>query len=513
MKLPRYTATIAPPKETGLVRAQDTGALTDVGSAEFRAIEGAGRAIQQTAGIGFQVYMDRQALDDLQKMGEISIKAQESEKLGIDEIGLIDIQESRPLPNDPDYYKGDKIPDSISWAKSNEKVFADHKKRILDLATPIKNPKTRQKWINSQLIRGADSFGRVSRAKYDEYQQATFLGYAKDAASNGDIETANKWIDIAEKYGLIGPKKAAAERDKNIENYIVGLYRKGNHDEARKALEASSLDSKQKEILDDEIDSDERNSLTQAGLAIEQKDDAIGAGFLDLLTNKLDPAKPQLTFDMIKVSELSFDAKKEWFTLLRVFDNYSEQELKEAFTDKGEVLADIYDKIDDGTLTDELDTMVGKGLSPITAQRIKTEVREPYKKDTEQLFKRIFGWSPELGFENELSSFLYEKTLRTWEAEIKAQKATGEKIIEIGRSIARPYFLEHLKTVMPSETNISRMIELALGEEIKEVKPAEPTEVKEQETVKPELYEVGESRTDEKGQFWEYIGNNKWQKK
>lgn len=219
--------------------------------------------------------------------------------------------------------------------------------------------------------------------------------------------------------------------------------------------------------------------LTQAKIGTKQKDDAIGGEFLNLLINKLDPSKPQLTFDMIAASDLSFDAKVRWESRLRVFDNYSEEELKEAFVDNGAVLADIYDKIDKGTLTDELDTMVGKGLSPTTAQRIKKEIREPYEKDTEQLFKRIFGWSPELGFENDFSSFLYEKSLREWQAEVKRQDATGEKITEIGRSVVRPYFLEHLRTVMPSDTNISRMLELALGEEIKpplEVieKPPEP---------------------------------------
>lgn len=236
---------------------------------------------------------------------------------------------------------------------------------------------------------------------------------------------------------------------------------------------------------------------TQAELEVERNDSIIGEQFLSLLINKLEPKKPQLDFDMIKGSNLSFDAKEKWVAKLRTFDNYSEQELKEAFTDKGEVLADIYDKIDNGTLTDELDTMVGKGLSPVTAERIKREIRVPYEKDSEQFFKRIFGWSPELGFENELSAFLYEKTLREWQAEIKKQDATGEKIIEIGRSIARPYFLEHLKAVMPSDTNISRMMELALGEEIEEIKPTEPVKVKEEvgEKAEKEIKEIAEPKT------------------
>ncbi len=267
MKLPRYTATTPPPRESGVARAQDIGALTRTGGQEFKAIAQAGEAIQKTAGLGFRAYMDRQALDDQQKMGEISIKAQEAEKQGRDSIGLIDMAESRPLPNDPDYYKGDKIPDSETWAKSNESVFADYKKKIISLSTAIKNPKTRQAWINTRLVRGSGNFNGISRAKYNEYQESVFLNYAETAASNGDIKLANQWIDIAEKHGLIGPKKAAAERDKNTENYIVGLYRKGNYVEARKILEASSLGSKQKERLDDEIDTDERSVILKVNTA------------------------------------------------------------------------------------------------------------------------------------------------------------------------------------------------------------------------------------------------------
>jgi hypothetical protein len=491
MKLPRATAVTPPPRSAGLARA-DVGAqaprIPDTG--ELQALAQLGGAIGDVGEMGVQAFKDRQALDDQQKLGEIGVKSQEAQSQGVNEIGLIDMKESRPLPDNPDYYKGDKIPDSATWAKSNEDVYSRYKKKITDLSLAIKNPKTRQEWIAQQLISGGRNFGRVSRAKYNEYQETTILEYARTAARNGDIETANQWVDIAEKHGLIGAKKAVEAREDNIKEQIVGLYRTGNYDEARKVLEASSLSSTDKEKMDDEIDTDENAMEVQNKLAIKQKDDLIGNEFLDLLTNKLEPAKPQLTFDMINASELSFDAKSNWFTKLRTFDNYSENELKEAFIDKGEVLADIYDKIDDGTLTDELDTMVGKGLSPVTAQRIKGEIRKPFEKDTEQLFKRIFGWSPELGFKDDFASFLYEKSLREWQAEIKEQDATGEKIVEIGRSVVRPYFLEHLQKAMPSDEDITRMVELALGEETQKLDTPKPieSEIPKREPSEPEDY-------------------------
>ncbi len=268
---------------------------------------------------------------------------------------------------------------------------------------------------------------------------------------------------------------------------ISVLTNQGRFEEAKElAQKTESLTPTERSAQLNIIRAAQKRAETSRKLLQEQKDDKISEEFLGLLINKLDPTKSQLTFDMIETSDLSVDAKEKWFTNLRVFDNYSEDELKEAFTDKGEVIADIYDKIDAGTLTDELDTMVGKGLSPVTAERIKKEVRVPYERDTEQLFKRLFGWSPELGFENEFSAFSYEAALREWKEEIKRQDATGEKIREIGLSIVRPYFLEHLKAVMPSDTDISRMMELALGKEVKEPKTLKIPKPKEGEG--PETY-------------------------
>lgn len=278
-----------------------------------------------------------------------------------------------------------------------------------------------------------------------------------------------------------------ASIDVSIESYQIQSLINTDPISAMEAIAASSFSEKEKNTLRNQARTAINRRRTEAKLEQDQKDAKYGDTFLELLDNKLEPDKPQLTFEMISnAKEMSFDARTAWFTRLMVFDNYSEGELKEAFTDKGEVIADIYDKIDAGTLTDELDTMVGKGLSPTTAQRIKREIRQPYEKDTDQLLKRIFGWSPELGFENDLSSFLYEKTLRDWKEEIKRQDATGEQIVEIGRSIARPYFIEHLKKTMTGqEADIARMVELALGEEVEKTEP----EVKPKEDEGPRTYQ------------------------
>jgi len=278
-----------------------------------------------------------------------------------------------------------------------------------------------------------------------------------------------------------------ASIDVSIESYQIQSLINTDPISAMEAIDASSFSEKEKNTLRSQARTSISRKRTEAKLEQDRKDAKYGDTFLELLDNKLEPGKPQLTFEMISnAKEMSFEARTAWFTRLMVFDNYSEGELKEAFTDQGEVIADIYDKIDEGTLTDELDTMVGKGLSPTTAQRIKKEIREPYKKDTDKLFKNIFGWSPELGFENDLSSFLYLKTEREWRDEIKRQDATGEKILEIGRFIARPYFIEHLKkTLAGQEADIARMVELALGDELEKTEP----EVKPKEDEGPRTYQ------------------------
>ena len=209
----------------------------------------------------------------------------------------------------------------------------------------------------------------------------------------------------------------------------------------------------------------------------KQTDDREGNKLLSLLINKLDPTKPQLTFDIINSNpDMSFDAKVEWFTRLRTFDNYSEQELKEAFADDGAVVAEIYDKIDSDTLTDELDTMVGKGLSPVTAQRLKTEQRKPFEARADKMFKNIFGWQPDIGFKDDFSKAFYLKVDREWREEVKRQNAMGEEIMDIGRSIARPYFVEHIDNTMSgiSDADVTRMVDLALGEEAPKTEPEVP---------------------------------------
>lgn len=341
-----------------------------------------------------------------------------------------------------------------------------------------------REWLNDRMPiweRGVEE-SRKARVK-DNFKAGGFE-LKTEAERTGDTSKYFQHLHIGGILDVYGKEEIAKLRQETTDNaertLINELIRRGQTNQAFKAVDKSQLKPAEKRSLEGTITAAERAKQTQIELAIEQKDNEIGDGFLELLSNKLEPDKSQLDFKMIVDSELSFDAKKEWFVKLRTFDNYSEEELKEAFTDRGEILADIYDRLDNNTITDsEIREQVGRGLSAPTAQRIIKERRQPFEKDTEQLFKRIFGWSPELGFKDDFAGFLYEKSLREWSEEVKEQKATGEKIIEIGRSVVRPYFLEHLQRTLASDTDITRMMELALGEETERLKTPKPIEAEE----------------------------------
>ncbi len=276
MRLPTFRASTAPPRETGLVRA-DPRALTNTGDAEFRAIAGAGRAIQDVGGLAGDAAIKRKNLDNEAAAGRADARSGDALKEATDAVNGMDLSLNSVLPDDPKKYYSGETGDLLEFPtedtiKNREEAIAIYNGRIntLSKAMGFRGEKARMAWKAGKENFGREHITKAYNAKQTEYQTELFLGNARNAAANGDMEVSEQWIKLAEDNGLIGPKKAAVELDKNTENYIVGLYRKGEHDEARKVLEASSLDNKQKERLDDEIDSDERASLGSDKLANEQ---------------------------------------------------------------------------------------------------------------------------------------------------------------------------------------------------------------------------------------------------
>lgn len=475
-KLPRFLAGTPPPRESGLARATDIGALTRTGEAAVWAgVSRIGQAMQYGARLGAAVVEEKRGIDAKQDYDTVTSNAKDfinKQQLDVeDNQVVIDEKAQARIMQEKEVELGNFLTEQMADVSPRARKMIDA-------------------WKLKALPAYRNHMRRVTSKKWRDYKVAVEDEFIDAHIAEGDFAAANDRIEVMEGNGLIDhamalEKFAYVEKEKILKqiNFAGATLLEDDIEAASKLIEESKIynTETEKAWFRDKLKRVVNNARTQKQLIQEQRDDEIGEKFLALLTNKLDPTKPQLEFDAIVVSDLSFDAKEKWFAKLRVFDNYSEQELKEAFTDKGEVLADIYDRIDNNKITDdEIRDIVGKGLSPDKAQDIISERREPFEKDTEQLFKRIFGWTPELGFgEKKFAPFAYEKTLREWQAEIKRQDATGEKIIEIGRSIARPYLLEHLQMEMPSDVDIPRMMELALGEETEKLETPKPIEAEE----------------------------------
>ncbi len=277
MKLPRALAS-TPPPSTGLVRA-DPRALTDTGDAGFGALSRLGGAISNVAGMGFDALMKRKALDNQAAAGRANARSVDSLNEMTNAIKGLDISQNMVFPDTPkEYYSGEtgdliELP-TEDVIKFREEQIAKHNGRLetLSKAMGFKGEAARLAWLEGKKNSDRETITKVSNKAQNDFQTKLYLGNAENAATNGDIETANEWIEIAERSGLVGAKKAAKERKDNsviaVESEVVGLYRTGLHDEAKKVLEASSvLTAKEKEKLDDEIDIDKR----QADVAFESR--------------------------------------------------------------------------------------------------------------------------------------------------------------------------------------------------------------------------------------------------
>ena len=151
MKFPRFIASTAV-RETGLVRAGDIGALTDTGDAEFRAIQQAGQAIGAVSDLGVRAFMSRQAMDDELLMGQANTKAKEALGLEVTAIGSRNFKTEERLVTDPKYWTTDDIYNTVKRTADIRTAHNSYSSKIRKLAAGIKNPHTRETWINQQVL-------------------------------------------------------------------------------------------------------------------------------------------------------------------------------------------------------------------------------------------------------------------------------------------------------------------------------------------------------------------------
>ncbi|KKK70995.1 hypothetical protein LCGC14_2918390, partial [marine sediment metagenome] len=237
--------------------------------------------------MGLDALQKRQALDDQIAQTEVNVRAQEAIRLGTDAVAEYDVKANQPLPDDPKtYFNGDTLNpfDTAARVKFEADLNNDLKTNISNLSSAIKNPKTRRLWEAQILAAGQTAHAKALNSLHNEHQTTTLLGYATTAAQNGNEELANEFVDIAEKHGLIGPKKAAAERldlaELAVKSEVKSLYMVGEYQAARDVATESSLGITEKESLLNTINLiEERNEKKTKDLNFK-KDMAVNDDFM-----------------------------------------------------------------------------------------------------------------------------------------------------------------------------------------------------------------------------------------
>ncbi len=276
MRLPRFIAS-GGVRETGLVRAQDIGALTNVGGAEFRAIERAGRAIGHVSDLAFKAGMKRKALDDDIRWGNATTKMEEGHRTSFNALRDADYSVDDPLPGDPNY---NKAPLQLSLEKKatlTKDTLAERDKQAeeVELSFPTKEGKEKFRlWYNERRLDYDEDYTKINNAKHNAYQEERLTTLARNAYLAGDITAGDSYIDSMDKNELITPLKATALKADGIElsvkSQATELSRLGLYHEARELITSSSLEVLDKESFGNMIDTAEKRAKAKAKVVDEK---------------------------------------------------------------------------------------------------------------------------------------------------------------------------------------------------------------------------------------------------
>jgi hypothetical protein len=225
MKLPRFIASTPPPTDPGIARASDIGALTRTAPAGEGAIA-LGRGLQGVGDMAFQSAMKRKDLDNRAAEGEANARSIDALTEGTNTIAGMDLSIDSALPDNPkEYYDGDQILDFPSEKKAETfgSAYKDYEGKIRTLSKAInfRGEEAREQWVAGKLNEGYATLTKTANAKQQEYQEELYLGNARTAAQNGDMEASDEWIEIAERSGLITTKQANAQRADNAELAVM----------------------------------------------------------------------------------------------------------------------------------------------------------------------------------------------------------------------------------------------------------------------------------------------------
>lgn len=315
MKFPRFLASGAV-RETGLVRAQDIGALTNVGDAEFRATEQAGRAVSKVSDIAHRAFMSRRALDDTIESGKATQRVQESWNQAEESVDNFNPAHDLPLPGDPKYLETLTTFGTTERDGFLQSSLSDIEKDATKIFSGIRNPKTK-----AQLVKQYNDFyadrtknlkGKLSKV-LDDYQIDEMGKLARAAAVGGDMESSDFYVNKMAEHGLITNVNAtrlkATFNELSVRSQATELSRIGLYDEARRIITDSTIGVIEKASFGNMIDAAENRAIANAKkrneVRVEEQKDILGKA----LQNNT------ITYDMIDNMDALDEGEQEQYRI------------------------------------------------------------------------------------------------------------------------------------------------------------------------------------------------------
>ncbi len=517
-RLPRFTAETPPPRETGLVRARDIPSLTRSGAAAvWRGVSRVGEAMMGAAGLGFSALERRKKLDDVIQWGNATQKVQEIISEKEYEAERTDFKMDMPQLGDIDYERTlveNSAQKRTEYLDTAMKDVDERVRKVPQGFTNRQKAKEFEVWYAGRAGELTRNLKHIVNKKLDSFQRAGMNKLSEDAAQNGDIETANYYIEIMDKFELITPESAAIKKvqvekiaakaaldfakvqietevrqlavaDNDWESAYQHLLKPKNQQEWAKAYGVPLAEVKEI-TLDVKTMFDGERRLANEELVKQRETDR--AEIYDAI------ADSTITREMIEGTSLSEKEQQSIWELAR------NEKIREYSTDpntEARILRDLSDPESKITQKDILD-LVGKpeGLSIDTARRFIADLefwQDPWFKRSDMFFKSQLGWDgayekwmhPEGGLTYKLASDELFNAIET-------EKLRGKDIYDRGTQIAIPYFIDYWEKVLKKEKpEIERLTALLEGEIEGEPETKKPTKPKEREKVKSKIDPAG----------------------
>lgn len=362
---PGFTATTAPPRISGAARATNIGALTRTSAqARFSGLGAFGRGISAVGDIAFRASQNRQAIDDTIEWGTATSRTKDRFRLAEAAAERMDVSLDMPLPDDPDYLK--TLQSFSTDARDNflAEALKDIEGDVNKINTGFKSEKNKAQftnWYNDNYGNMANRVRAMYDRKLDSYQRSEMDRLRETAAKNGDLETADKFTVLMDKYELITPERAEALKKNNkiISDMSIttqmaqAIMQVNGYQEAVEFVMDQDIDRAIKENIIGDIKFD----AAQQKLAFDKQLEKAEIGYLANL-EKEQLSEDELMADL-QAGRINTDLYKE-------YKNYVDAQADERLKGEVELNYDTYDKL--------VGMIEGYGNKKISKDEVRQEI-------------------------------------------------------------------------------------------------------------------------------------------